>query len=98
MRSVEEKVRSREERTAEESHLAFSHFFRTFRPVIDTSEKLTAFLPRLQAAEWIALDTEADSLHAYTEKLCLVQISIAGMDELVDPLAGLKLAPLFEIL
>jgi len=32
--------------------------------VIDTDEKLAAFLPLLGAAGWIALDTEADSLHA----------------------------------
>jgi ribonuclease D len=66
--------------------------------VIDTREKLATFLPRLQAAEWIALDTEADSLHAYPEKLCLLQISIAGHDVLVDPLARFDLAPLWEIL
>lgn len=66
--------------------------------MIDTDEKLASFLPRLSAASWIALDTEADSLHAYPEKLCLIQISIEGSDHLVDPLAGLKLAPVFEIL
>jgi ribonuclease D len=68
------------------------------RPVIDTDEKLAAFLPQLTAAGWIALDTEADSLHAYPEKLCLIQLSIEGINELVDPLAGIKLGPLFEIL
>ena len=72
--------------------------FPYIRAVIDTDEKLASFLPRLSAASWIALDTEADSLHAYPEKLCLIQISIEGSDHLVDPLAGLKLAPLFEIL
>ena len=66
--------------------------------MIDTDEKLAAFLPRLAAADWIALDTEADSLHAYPEKLCLVQISIDEADELLDPLASLKLAPALDIL
>ena len=66
--------------------------------MIDTDEKLAALLPQLSAASWIALDTEADSLHAYPEKLCLIQISIEGSDHLVDPLAGLKLASVFEIL
>ena len=66
--------------------------------MIDTDEKLAAFLPLLGAAGWIALDTEADSLHAYPEKLCLLQISIVGCDELVDPLARLELARLFAIL
>ncbi len=66
--------------------------------MIDTTERLAQFLPRLHAAEWIALDTEADSLHAYPAKLCLLQFSIPGADVLVDPLANLDLAPLWDTL
>jgi ribonuclease D len=56
---------------------------------------LAGVLPKLQAAEAVALDTEADSLHAYPEKLCLLQISVGGEDLLIDPLAPLDLAPLW---
>jgi ribonuclease D len=66
--------------------------------VIDTEEKLTAFLPELRAADWVSLDTEADSLHAYPEKICLIQISIVGQDRLVDPLSKIKLDPLLDAL
>ncbi len=66
--------------------------------VIDTQEKLTAFLPAVQAAEWLAIDTEADSLHAYPEKVCLIQISTAAGDRLVDPLAGIDLTPFLAAL
>ena len=66
--------------------------------MIDTEEKLAALLPALRAAPWVALDTEADSLHAYPEKLCLLQISSEGVEALVDPLAPLNLAPLLRIL
>jgi ribonuclease D len=66
--------------------------------VIDTDEKLAQFLPQLRAAAWVALDTEADSLHAYPEKLCLIQISITGADELIDSLANFDLAPLWSVL
>ncbi len=66
--------------------------------VIATAERLSEFLPRLRAAEWIALDTEADSLHAYPAKLCLLQFSLPGADVLVDPLASLGLAPLWDAL
>lgn len=66
--------------------------------MIDTEEKLEALLPALRAAPWIALDTEADSLHAYPEKLCLLQISGEGVEALVDPLTSIVLTPLLAIL
>lgn len=66
--------------------------------VIDTDEKLAAFLPVVRAAAWIAVDTEADSLHAYPEKICLIQISTVAGDRLVDPLAGIKLDSLLDAL
>src|SRR5262245_2534261 len=66
--------------------------------MIDTEEKLKAFLPVLHAATWVAVDTEADSLHAYPEKVCLIQISTAAGDELIDPLARVNLDPLLDAL
>jgi ribonuclease D len=66
--------------------------------MIDEPVRLAALLPRLEASPWIAMDTEADSLHAYPEKLCLLQFSHDGGDDLVDPLIGLNLKPLFKIL
>lgn len=66
--------------------------------MIATNEKLGEWLPRLRAADWIALDTEADSLHAYPEKLCLMQISIADADLLLDPLSAVDLQPVLQIL
>src|ERR1039457_6170845 len=64
--------------------------------VIDTERKIEAFLPVLRAATWVAVDTEADSLHAYPEKVCLIQISTVSGDRLIDPLAGLNLDPMLE--
>jgi ribonuclease D len=66
--------------------------------VINSSEKLETFLAAVRAAGWIALDTEADSLHAYPERLCLMQFCTAVGDELVDPLAKMDLEPLFAAL
>ena len=65
--------------------------------MIDSEAKLAALLPKLRAAKWIALDTEADSLHAYPEKLCLMQVSIEGHDALLDTLARVDLAPVLRI-
>lgn len=66
--------------------------------MIDQQASLDKVLPSLRAAAWIAVDTEADSLHSYPEKLCLIQISTPSGDVLVDPLAGLDLAPLIDLL
>jgi ribonuclease D len=65
--------------------------------VIEEQSKLEAILPGLEASKWIAIDTEADSLHAYPEKLCLLQISYEGGDRLVDTLSGMDIAPLLRI-
>lgn len=66
--------------------------------MIATDAALRDFLPRLQSVDRVALDTEADSLHSYREKLCLLQISVPGLDVIVDPLAGIDLAPLANAL
>lgn len=66
--------------------------------MIDTDEKVEGFVQKLRHAKWVALDTEADSLHAYPEKLCLLQISVEGADELLDPLSAAKLEPILSIL
>jgi ribonuclease D len=52
----------------------------------------------IKESPWIAMDTEADSLHAYPEKLCLMQLSVEQDDFLVDSLASLDLSELLEAL
>ncbi|HEV2805754.1 MAG TPA: ribonuclease D [Chthoniobacterales bacterium] len=66
--------------------------------MIETNSQLAELLPKLAAVDRIAVDTEADSLHCYFEKLCLIQISVSGEDHLVDPLAQIDLAPLAQVL
>ena len=66
--------------------------------VIDTEQKLAAFLPKLRAASWVAVDTEADSLHAYPEKVCLIQVSTVDGDVLLDPLSKINLDPVLDAL
>lgn len=66
--------------------------------MIDTADELEHLLTALRRTPWVALDTEADSLHSYPEKLCLLQLSLPTREALVDPLADLDLAPLWEAL
>lgn len=42
------------------------------------------------------LDTEADSLYSYPERLCLIQLALADDLLLIDPLSGLNLQPLWQ--
>src|SRR5437773_11334383 len=91
--------------------------------LIATSAQLGKLLEKIARVDRVAVDTEADSLHCYREKLCLLQISLPGQDVvagiedsdwkrrdpnagrdhrsrlqvhdyIVDPLAGVDLAPL----
>jgi ribonuclease D len=59
---------------------------------------MEALIERIGAAERVALDTEADSLHNYFEKVCLIQLSLGEEHYLVDPLAGLELSGFLEAL
>ncbi|MDR3402698.1 MAG: HRDC domain-containing protein [Chthoniobacter sp.] len=68
------------------------------QPLIDTADALHAVLPLFAPHARIPIDTEADSLHCYFEKLCLIQISVPGHDLLIDPLADFSLQPLFDSL
>jgi NADH-quinone oxidoreductase subunit C len=56
--------------------------------LISTPEQLADFTARLDTHKVIGLDTEADSLHSYHEKICLLQIASPAGYSLVDPLAG----------
>jgi len=66
--------------------------------VIQTQAALADLAVRIAATDRVGVDTEADSLHCYHEKVCLVQVGLPGADELVDPLADIDLAPLLDSL
>ena len=67
--------------------------------MISTPEQLADFTARLDTHQVIGLDTEADSLHSYHEKVCLVQVCSPDGFFLVDPLAaGLDLSAFYASL
>ena len=65
---------------------------------INVQPALDAALERVAQQPTVAVDTEADSLHSYFDKVCLVQLSIPGEDLVVDPLARVDLAKFGAIL
>jgi ribonuclease D len=52
--------------------------------VIASVQRLGDLIRQIQAADRVALDTEADSLHSYREKLCLLQISVPAVAGIVE--------------
>ncbi len=59
---------------------------------IDRQDALDAALGRVGSSHQIAVDTEADSLHSYFDKVCLIQLSIPDEDFIVDPLTRVDLS------
>src|SRR5260370_9336293 len=57
------------------------------RGPIATAAKMAELIGQIEDADRVAVDTEADSLHCYREKLCRLQGILPGRDYVVDPLA-----------
>lgn len=66
--------------------------------MIADSATLEEFVDRISELPVVALDTEADSLHCYFEKLCLIQVSTPSEHVLIDPLAGVPMQPFLDCL
>lgn len=66
---------------------------------IRTADELADLVDELAGCRAIGIDTEADSLHHYTEKVCLLQLTAFGRSSwLIDPLALRDLSPLAPLL
>jgi ribonuclease D len=64
---------------------------------IDTPDALIGMCDELLKENKVAVDTESNSLHAYQERVCLIQFSNLHTDYLIDPLAITDLSPLAPI-
>jgi ribonuclease D len=66
---------------------------------IDAHGALANWIDAHQRTPRLAIDTESNSLHAYQEHVCLIQVSTLEGDALIDPLGSADmsaLAPLFS--
>lgn len=66
--------------------------------LIDNAQALAQLILELDSASRIGIDTEGDSLHHYFEKVCLIQLSFQGNHYIIDPLSGISLSGLCEVL
>jgi len=70
----------------------------TADPLLTRDDQIVALAEKLAQTDLIAVDLEADSMHSYQEKICLVQITYGDETCLIDPLGLTNLDPLKPIL
>jgi len=70
----------------------------TIPPVLSDTPALIRLAAELECERAIGVDLEANSMHSYQEKVCLLQFSTPNRTVLVDPLAITDLAPLRPVM
>jgi ribonuclease D len=55
--------------------------------LIQEDKEFQDLVDTLHSQPRLAVDTESNSLHAYRERVCLIQFSIPGSDYVIDPLS-----------
>ncbi len=66
--------------------------------MVETDQALVDICQELATAPVLGVDTESDSMYSYREKVCLIQISDAHRDYIVDPLKVSDMSPLGALL
>jgi ribonuclease D len=66
--------------------------------IVEDASRLADLVETLESASVIGIDTESNSMYAYTERVCLIQFSVIGEDWIVDPLAVKDLSSLGPVL
>lgn len=66
--------------------------------LLETKEQLEPLIDLIRQSDEVAMDLEADSLHHYHSKICLLQFTLQGQHFLVDPLKIDDLSTLLEAL
>ena len=66
--------------------------------IVEDASHLAELVEKLESAPVFGVDTESNSMYAYTERVCLIQFSVIGEDWIVDPLAVEDLSPLGPVL
>jgi ribonuclease D len=65
--------------------------------ILTTNAQVVELAELLAKETTIAVDLEADSMHNYQEKVCLIQVSTEQKTVLIDPLAATDLSPLHAV-
>jgi ribonuclease D len=62
--------------------------------LVADADSLARLVSDLAPHQVVAVDTESNSLHAYRERVCLIQVSTPAADFIVDPIVLADLRPL----
>ena len=65
---------------------------------IEHDKNLKQLVKKLRNETLLAIDTESNSLYAYRERVCLIQLSTRTHDYIIDPLRIADMSPLGELL
>lgn len=65
---------------------------------VDNDLTMRQLVEDMAGAKSIAIDTEADSLYHYYQKVCLIQLSFFGRNYIIDPLSDIKPGKFFKLL
>ena len=65
--------------------------------VVATPTELAGLMQHLLASPRLAVDTESNSFYAYHERMCVLQISTADTDYVIDPFPIGDISPLAEV-
>jgi len=65
---------------------------------IESQGELDQVTAAMEQSSRVAVDTEADSLHSYKEKVCLIQLRFKDKNYLIDPLIELDLSGFLKVL
>jgi len=63
---------------------------------VQNDEELSDLTRQLQRVDRVAFDSEANSLHNYRERVCLIQLSAGDRNYIVDPLSDAKMDDLVK--
>lgn len=65
---------------------------------IDSDEALIELVANLQSETLLAIDTESNNMYVYQGRICLIQLSTANADYIIDPLEIENMQPLGDLL
>ena len=66
--------------------------------MVRSNQRLRQVIAQLEKEPLIAVDTESNSLYAYREQVCLIQISTRSADYIIDPLEELDISALGAVM